>query len=790
MKVSLQWLQEYVDLPGNVSELTELLTLAGVEVEGIETLGADIPKVVVAQILESEQHPNADRLSVCKVDDGSGIPRQIVCGAKNYKVGDKVPVALPGAVLPGDFKIKVGKLRGVESEGMLCSSTELGLPKGEDGLLILPGGAKVGASLSDIFPSDTILDLEITPNRPDLLSYIGIAREVAALTKKTLRLPAISWSFDGKVAGGIAVEAADCSLYTVQSISNVTVGASPEWLSRKLEAAGLRSINVIVDVTNFVMLETGQPLHAFDADKLDGEINVRAAREGEAFLALDGRTYKLGADNVVIADANRILALGGVMGGEDSGVTNQTKNILLESAEFTASNIRRTSRTLGLSSDSSYRFERGVDFAGILNASSRAAALISELSGGSFVGVKAGFSNPSRGIDFTKCDESKAEVAYVRSVPLRGERVAALLGTEISDEKIEDILSGFGLIKRESGWQIPSFRQDLTREVDLIEEIARVVGIQNIPARLSSAPARPGAADAAYDFIMGVRQKLAALGFSEARTSTLVSEASLSSKESAIRLKNPLGEDQAYLRASLTSGLLGGLSHNIRQGAKSVALFEVGKTFRQGASEETTSVGILLYGENQAKDWRGGETRSFDWYDAKGVLAALGDLTFRQREASSLFALAAVIHAGSEAVGFLGQLAPSASRTIGAAGPVFVGELDLDILGGPRKTENFAPIPKFPSTVRDIAVVAAIELPYEDLEKTLRAANEELLVSIAPVSIFTDPSGEKLPADRKSLAISLTFRAADRTLNTEEVNAACERLKKRLKDELAVNFRE
>ena len=383
MKVSLNWLREFVELPPDTQALCDLLTQAGVEVEDVETHGVAIDKVVVAQILESVQHPNADRLSVTKIDDGSGTPRQIVCGAKNYKVGDKVPLALPGAVLPGDFKIKVGKLRGVESNGMLCSGKELGIADDADGLLILPQSATVGVPISDLYPADTILDLEITPNRSDLLSYTGIAREVAALTGKSFKSTTANLKLDGAEQGGVRIDAvAECPFYSARKISGVKVGASPEWLKQKLEASGVRSINNIVDITNFVMLETGQPLHAFDADKLQGAIQVRMAGEGEDFLALDGRTYKLTPENLVIADDARTVAIAGVMGGEETGVTASTVNVILESAYFEPSNIRRTARTLGLIGDSSYRFERGIDPEGVIAASQRATGLILRIAGG------------------------------------------------------------------------------------------------------------------------------------------------------------------------------------------------------------------------------------------------------------------------------------------------------------------------------------------------------------------------------------------------------------------------
>ena len=365
MKFSVNWLREFVDLPKSVDELTELLTLAGVEIEGVEQRGANIGHVVVAQITASSPHPNADRLSVCQVDDGSGTKRQVVCGAKNYNVGDKVPLALPGARLPNGTEIRKSKLRGVESEGMLCSPIELGLGQDASGLLILSPDARVGAPIVDLFPADTILDVEITPNRGDLLSHFGLAREIAALTNKKAIGPAHSLPAGAAAEvqnEGVTISATrECPFFSARRIENVKVGPSPQWLRARIESVGMRSINNIVDVSNFVMAELGQPTHAFDADKLKGGINVRLARDGENFLALDGKTYALASENLVVADDERAVGIAGVMGGEETGVTESTKNILLESAYFLPSSVRRTARNLNLPSDASYRFERGVD---------------------------------------------------------------------------------------------------------------------------------------------------------------------------------------------------------------------------------------------------------------------------------------------------------------------------------------------------------------------------------------------------------------------------------------------
>src|SRR5438094_3517406 len=381
MKFSVNWLREFVDLPENPEEIADLLTRAGAETENIEQRGAKIDKVIVSQITASSLHPNADRLTVCEVDDGSGTKRQIVCGATNYKVGDKVPLALPGTKLPNGTEIRKSKLRGVESEGMLCSPIELGLGEDASGLLILSPEAKVGTLITDLFPSDTILDVEITPNRGDLLSHFGLAREVAALTGKKLKSTPREAKIPVKKTGVTITATPECPFFSARRIDKVKVGPSPQWLRAEIESVGIRSINNIVDISNFVMLELGQPTHAFDADKLRGDINVRLARDGEKFLALDGKTYSLKPDNCVVADQERAVGIGGVMGGEETGVTESTKNVLLESACFLPASIRRTARDLNLPSDASYRFERGADPQMILAASRRATDLICEVAG-------------------------------------------------------------------------------------------------------------------------------------------------------------------------------------------------------------------------------------------------------------------------------------------------------------------------------------------------------------------------------------------------------------------------
>lgn len=780
MKLSLRWLQEFVPYTGTPDELAALLTRAGLEVASIETRGADFPHVVAAQILESNPHPNADRLSVCRVDDGSGTPRQIVCGAKNYRVGDKVPLALPGAVLPGDFKIKVGKLRGVESEGMMCSAKELNLADDAQGLLILPPETEIGTPIAKIFPPETVMEVEITSNRPDWLSHLGLAREVAANAGLPLAAPAIVPAPTREdAATAVIADAAGCPFYSVRRISGVRVGPSPDWLARRLEAAGLRPINNVVDVTNYVMLELGQPLHAFDAAKVDGGLVVRRAVAGESFSALDGRTYALRPSDLVIADAARPLAVAGVMGGEESGVTGATTDVLLESAYFDAPGVRATARGLELSSDSSYRFERGVNPGGVLVAAERAAQLIAELAGGIPAGttIVAGELPPAEW-----------------TVTLRYARARALLGIDLADDAIDAALTKLGLVKisgdaATATWRIPGERGDLLREVDLIEEVIRLVGIENVPGSVVAAPARASLADAGYDASLRVRKALAALGFSEARTSTLVAKPA---GDDHLALRNPLGEEQSALRPTLLGGLFAALRRNVNYGAATIRLFEVGRTFSRNAEEEVGTVAFVATGPRAARTWRDAEASPIDLFDLRGVIQALvPEAEFVRIENDPRFGLAVEVCIGGFVAGVAGQLRPADARNLDARHPVVAAELRLDALqAAALKPRRFVPSPKFPAVTRDIAAVLPRTLAWGEIAAVLAGAGEPLLAGVGPFDVFTDDSGVRLAPDRKSLAFSLTFRSPERTLTTEEVNAACDRLKGRLREQLGVEFRE
>ncbi|MCW1887149.1 phenylalanine--tRNA ligase subunit beta [Luteolibacter flavescens] len=775
MNVSLNWLATHVDLKGKTpEELDRLLTFAGVEVEGIEVKGVASDKIVVAQIMEAVQHPDAEKLKVTQVDAGEGQLRQIVCGAKNYKVGDKVPCCLPGAVLPGGFTIGEAKMRGVESKGMLASASEIGLVDAVDGLLILPEDSPIGRPVKELFESDVLLEVEVTPNRPDLLSHHGMAREMATLLEvplAPLEIPAR----EGFTADGVRIESPEaCPFYTAVRISGVKIAPSPAWLQERLEAIGLKPINNVVDITNFVLHEIGQPLHAFDAAKVSGALVIRAAREGEEFLALDGQTYPLLAEDCVISDeAGSALALGGVMGGADSGVSDGTTDILLESAYFTPSRIRRTSRRTALSSDSSYRFERGVNPDGVLAGSALAVKLITEIAGGTAesVTMKAG----------------EAPV-LTQPVALDLAKLDQLTGASIPHDEAATILTRLGLSKSADGtWAVPSFRADLQRHIDLVEEIVRVKGLDAVPSRLRGTFVPSSAVDAAYDADMRIRERLAALGFHECQTIKLISDAQVTDAlplkpllpGDTIRVSLPLSEDHAVMRPSLIPGLVASAARNIRQNAKALRFFEIGRVFRNAGGGkakdlESDSLGLLLSGHSLPAGWATTESAA-DLYDLKAIVSALVptavlQLVPRPRDG---FALAADIQADGQNLGTFAMLLPSRQRALDASTPVFIAELDLPKL---RKfvagSREIAELPQYPGSSRDLALEAPAALANVEIERVLAKVKEPLLTGFECFDVFSDATGQKLAADRKSIAYRMQYRAADRTLKAEEVDAA------------------
>ena len=794
MNISLNWLSKHLDLSGkSISESSDLFTFAGVEVEGIITKGIASDKIVVAQIMEAVQHPDADKLKVTQVDAGEGQLRQIVCGAKNYKVGDKVPCCLPGAQLPAGFTIGETKMRGVESKGMLAAAEEIGLPKGEDGLLILPEDSPIGVPVKTLFDSDTLLELEVTPNRPDLLSHAGMARELATL----LKTPLINGNAGASPASSIPaatdfikLEAtAACPFYAATRIDNITVSESPDWLKQRLTSIGLRPINNIVDITNYVLHETGQPLHAFDAAKVTGALVIRQAKDGESFKALDESVHILTSDDLLISDeSGAALALAGVMGGLDSGVTESTSSIILESAYFSPSGIRRTSRRTALSSDSSYRYERGVDPQGVLPAAALAISLLESRSPNDCITQAAGQIPPAPSpvaLDLTKLHH--------------------LLGNSISTEAAEEILTRLGLTKQAEGkWVIPSFRQDLTRHIDLAEEITRVHGLANVPSRFRATLVPTSDVDAAYDADMILRRRLAALGLYECQTIKLISESQLSDilplralqDGDLIRVKSPLSEDHAIMRPSIVPGLVTSAERNARQQAKSIRLFEMGRVFRNAGGgkaidQESDSLAILVTGNSQPSSWAA-KDRAADLYDAKATLSALipnQTISLKPKDREN-FTLGAEIKAGDQTIGVFARLSLKRERDLDFISPVFVAELDLGklrkLISNKSQVED---LPQFPGSTRDAAMELSLTTPNADIEAVLEKAKEPLLISYECFDLFTDPSGQKIAADRKSIAYRFYYRDSARTLKANEVDAAHQNILKLLKTINGLEYR-
>ncbi|MEM7144314.1 MAG: phenylalanine--tRNA ligase subunit beta [Verrucomicrobiota bacterium] len=785
MKVSLKWLNDLVDLADlSTGELDDLLTFAGVEVEGIEA----VPEgVVAAKITSSEKHPNADKLSVCQVDDGSGSPKQIVCGAKNYQVNDLVPLATPGTAFPGGFEIAERKMRGELSQGMLCSASELGLAEESDGLLILPDITTPGTAIRDAFPP--VFDLEVTPNRPDLLSHRGMARELAALTGRPLNIPTTA-DADTKEAAASEITIAAPNhgpFYSARHITDVKVGPSPQWLQDKLQAIGLRPINNIVDITNYVLMETGQPLHAFDAAKVEGGIVVRTATENEKFLALDGEEYPLNEHDVVIADQKSAIALGGVMGGELSGVTESTTDIILESAYFTPAVIRRTSRDHNLSSDSSYRFERGVDPQGVLPASALATQLIVELADGT----------PN---DTTLTAGTLPTLTS--SVELDEDRTRSLLGADIPSEEMHRILTNLGLglestSDAKSTWTIPSYRIDLQRHIDLVEEIARVYGLDKIPATTTASFAPVSPDDTTYDRLNEIRARLSGLGFLETKTIKLLSQDALeacphTSANDLVPVKNPLSDDHTTLRPSLIPGLLTVAERNIHQGASALRFYEIGTAFRAPETEHQL-ITLLAAGDAHPATWHNTRPRQIDISDLRGFLETIlpdSELTVTPAPASPPFVLEATLSLDEDTLGLIGQIHPQRARQMDATGPVLVAELDANALC--NLLDNSGPceeLDRFPAVSRDVAMELPADIPNANVQNFFNSQGEPLLVSARLFDVFADPTGGKLPADKKSLAYSLTYRDKTKTLKTSEVDDAHGRILTALKTELPVQIR-
>lgn len=791
MNISYNWLKKYIDLSLTADELPAKLTMAGLEVEGIEKTGSIPEGVVTAKILSRNPHENSDHLSVCQVDKGDEV-LQIVCGAPNCDAGNIVPLATIGTTFKdgeGTFTIKKGKLRGVESFGMMCSARELGLSNDHDGLLILPADTKIGVPFGELMDSDVVYDCSVTPNRPDWLSHIGVARDIAALLDTKLVMPEICNADAPVVSGLVTVNDPDlCPIYAARIIRGVKVGDSPEWMQKALSAVGIRPISNLVDITNYVMMEMGVPLHAFDIRNLSGEkIIVRRAAEGESIVALDGKKYDLTPENLCICDAEKPVAIAGVMGGEYSGIQPDTTTVVLESAFFDPDSIRMTSRKLGLSSDASYRYERGVDRNAVLAAGRRALQLILEIAGGEYVG----------------CCEVAAPAPEVRTIEADYNRIRGLLGLDVTDSDIEKILISLGFGMTAPGvFTVPSWRvYDVVGEADLAEEVARIYGLDKLPA----VPIRAITDDFKLDgchVIESLRNQLTGIGLDEIVCGSMIDEKSATADkmftpEELIRPYNPISLDLGVMRPSLLPGILNTVRHNIARKNLDLALFEIGHVFCKNTEkfpEERDELAIAVTGRIHPERFSAERAVVADFYDLKGILESLltarkvKNFQFRAAEDPRfLKGHCAEVLVNKRVAGVFGEVVPALTKGMRLSTPLFVAMIQLkELLTAEERTLLYDPISQFPSTSRDVAFIAPKELEHRIVVDFIQKAH---LPNLERVELFDIFEGEAVGEGRKSMAYSLIFRSAERTLTDDEVNSAHEKLRQKLERGLGVELR-
>jgi len=794
MKISLDWINNYVDLSDRgIDEISHALTMVGFEVEGIETSGLSaLDAVVVGRIDSYEGHPNADRLSVCQVDVGDGALRNIVCGAKNFKAGDHVLAALPGAVLPGDFKIKKSKLRGVVSEGMLCSERELGVGEDHAGIAILPNEPSLGTPVNELYPEpDTIFDVEVTPNRPDALSHIGIARELAAWFDRELVYPEIGIN-TGDVPSGQLVESVRCEddtlcpHYRGYNIRNVQIAESPDWLKRRLRAVGLRPINNVVDITNFVLLETGQPLHAFDVAKIRGrQIIIRSAGEKEKIITLDDKERILNRANLVIADAERSLVVAGVMGSVEAEVDASSESIFLEAAYFNPVSVRRTSKQLNLSTDSSYRFERGVDPRGAEYAALRCIDLILQLAGGELLGPPLVEGEPPM---------------MEREIEIEPDWIRSRLGFEITDEAIAGYLRRLELDVRETETEIgkplfrvgiPSFRLDLYRRVDLVEEVIRMYGSDRIPEGEVHARATLRDDDPVPVYLRKASDILVGQGFEEVVHYTLKDDAEIRTwfgheQGDHLRIANPLSADASHLRPSLVPGLLDCLKLNNARLNDVRRIFETGRVFREedGALREVVSIGFAIQHSGET-DWLSRENP--DYYTTQRLVLDLIEATGSGLREEAIMAIedetawqeghaGQIVWADGLCVAKFGLLSLEMIGNWDLEQPVLAGALYLDpeVFDKPAERKTFSQISPYPPSLRDLAIVTGRDEPVGPVARRLaeiadQAAGDDVIIeSIRPFDVYR---GKGLAEDEQSVAFQFVFRSMERTLKDKQVNS-------------------
>lgn len=790
MKFSESWLRTLVNPRLSSDELSHVLTMAGLEVEDLAPVAPKFDNVVVAHVLEVTKHPDADRLNVCKVDTGRGEPTTIVCGAPNVAVGLRVPCALPGAKLPGDFTIKVAKVRGIESSGMLCSAKELGTAEEASGLLILPDDAPVGQSIRDYLAlDDNIFEIKLTPNRADCLSLTGIAREVGAIANVPVSLPefpVIATTIPDQRA--VILDAPEaCPLYLGRVLKDVNAkAATPGWMVRRLERSGIRAISALVDITNYVMLELGQPLHAFDNTKLDGAIHARMAKPEETLLLLNEQTIKLSADVLMIADDQKPLAMAGIMGGEDSGITLETTELFLESAFFAPKAIAGRARRYGFGSDASHRFERGVDFGRTQQAIERATGLILDICGGEAGPVV----------------EAKAALPARNPVRLRTARSAKVLGITLSSDQIAQLFTGLGLsfIRESDDFLVtpPTWRFDIEIEEDLIEEIARLYGYDNIPSRPPRGPMSMLVQDESQRPKALVRQLLVDRGYQEVVNFAFVEEAweaDFAANEQLIRLANPIASQMAVLRSTLFGGLISNLVTNLKRKQSRVRLFETGRSFHRDEQGSPVAgfyqpwkLAGLAYGAALPEGW-GSATRKVDFYDVKGDLEALlapAQLRFEKLLHPALHPgrSAKVLLDGKE-IGCIGEIHPEWVQKYDLPSAPVVFELDFSMVTA-VKVPAYAEVSKFPAVIRDLAVVVDQDIALQSLLDGVKGKANTL---VKDVQLFDVYAGKGVAENKKSLALRIVMQDTQRTLLDSEVDAAMQQLVSFLEETFGAQLR-
>ena len=792
MKVNESWLRTLVDPPLDIEAIGAALTMAGLEVDGIEPTAPEFSGVVVARIESLEPHPDADKLRVCHVDAGDGDLRQVICGAANAAAGMTVALAQVGAVLPGGVKIRKAKLRGVESFGMLCSASELGLEESSSGIMALPASAPLGEDLRDwLSLDDAVLDIDLTPNRADCFSVLGVARELAVITGEPLKAPEISPVAPvSEATFPVSIEAGEaCPNYAGRVIQGVDPKAeTPLWMKERLRRCGIRSLGPTVDVTNYVMLELGQPMHAFDMARLDRGIVVRFAEPGEKLTLLDGGEVDLKAETLIIADQAQPLALAGIMGGEASAVTESTVDLFLESAFFRPEIIAGKAREYGLHTESSHRFERGVDFRLQTRAIERATALIVEICGGEPGPVTVA--------------ESSQGMPRIEPIALRRQRVPKLLGIEMEDAAIEQVLTGLGceIEFLDDGWRVtpPSFRFDLRIEADLVEELARIHGYDNIPSHSRSwAPAIEKRPETQAP-VARLKTRLNELGYQEVITYSFVDpkwQETLEPNRQSMALANPISSDLAVMRTTLWGGLLNTVRHNQRRQQPRVRIFESGLVFlpEGGELKQVNRIGGAISGDVAPEQW-GQPARQPDFFDIKGDVERLlsaatleNAITWKPASHPALHpGQSAELFHGEQSIGLVGALHPAVQSALDLDRAVYLFELDSGALAE-RKLPAFEPLPKYPSVRRDLALVVDQEVTWGQVANSLASMDASV---IADFRIFDVYQGEGVGTGRKSLALSLILQDFSSTLSEEEVERVVDRVLKRLHADTGATLRE